>query len=454
MSKFKFSQMKIVKSLLLVSIFFLSIYVYLEFPRLNIISGYGTKNMCSCLFEANRTQELTKTTDNNFSPIDIATYEVDTINKNVTGSVYGLMKRTAVYHKGLGCQLLQKGVDTSEIAYYPVPHNYPNEAAYPYGNKEQKDTILPNIDYSNLQNAVNRAFDKEGIDSLKTRSLLVIYKDKIIAEKYISSFNKKSVILGWSMTKSVTATLLGVLEKQGKINVNDSHLFPEWESDERAHITLNGLLQMSSGLEWDENYDEMSDVTKMLFLDKDMSQMQLNKPLEFDINEHWNYSSGTTNLLSSYIRKQFKTHENYLDFPVKQLYNKLGMSSMMIETDLSGSYVGSSYGWATTRDWGKLGLLYLHHGNWNGEQILTKSWVDYVRTPCKDSNGQYGAHFWLNAGGILPDAPRDMYSMQGYQGQKVYIIPSKEMVVVRMGLTEEPDFDFNKMLKEIIAAVE
>lgn len=427
--------------------------IYFQYPRLNIISGYGAKNMCSCLFEAGRSQELTEQTDNNFSPIDIANYEIDTINQKVTASVFGLMKRTAKYHEDLGCQLLQKGSAEPEITYFPVPHNCPDEAPYPYGNEEQKDSVFSNINYDKLHHAVSRAFDAEGVDSLKTRSLLVLYKDRIIAEKYASNFNKKSVILGWSMTKSITATLFGLLEKQGKIDINTTHLFPEWEEDERANITLNGLLQMSSGLEWDENYDKISDVTQMLFLDKDMSQMQLNKPLKFEVNKHWNYSSGTTNLLSKYLRNQFKTHEDYLDFPVRQLYDKLGMSSMMIETDLSGNYVGSSYGWATTRDWGKLGLLYLHNGNWNGVQIINKSWVDYVRIPCANSDKIYGAHFWLNAGGHRPDVPLDMYAMQGYQGQVVFIIPSKDLVVVRMGLTEEPIIDFNKMLKEIIETI-
>jgi len=445
--------MKIIKPLLLLTVFAIGVFIYLEFPRLNIISGYGAKNMCSCLFEAGRSQELTEQTDNNFAPIDIAKYEVDTINQKVTASVFGLMKRTAVYHEDLGCQLVQKGNQQSDITYFPVPHNCPDEAPYPYGNEEQKDSVFSNINYTKLQDVVSNAFDTEGVDSLKTRSLLVLYKDQIIAEKYAQDFNKKSVILGWSMTKSVMATIFGVLEKQGKIDINATHLFPEWNNDERANITLNGLLQMSSGLEWDENYDEISDVTQMLFLDKDMSQMQLHKPLEFEINKHFNYSSGTTNLLSSYLRKQFETHEAYLDFPVKQLYDKLGMSSMMIETDLSGNYVGSSYGWATTRDWGKLGLLYLHNGNWNGEQIINESWVDYVRTPCANSDKIYGAQFWLNAGGRRPDVPLDMYAMEGYQGQMVFIIPSKDLVVVRMGLTEEPVIDFNTMLKELIAAV-
>jgi len=155
----------------------------------------------------------------------------------------------------------------------------------------------------------------------------------------------------------------------------------------------------------------------------------------------------------NYLRKQFKDNQEYLDFPVLDLYDKLGMKSMFMELDIDGNYVASSYAWANTEHWAKLGLLYLHRGNWNGEQIINESWVDYVSTPNGNSNGLYGAHFWLNAGGRRPDVPRDMYAMEGYQGQMVFIIPSKDMVVVRMGLTEEPIIDFNKMLKEIIDAV-
>jgi hypothetical protein len=439
--------------LLLFFIVVLSILVFWQYPRLNIISGYAAKNMCSCMFEADRDQTFVEQTDNNFPPIDLADYEVDTLNKTVTASVYGLMKRKAIYHEDLGCQLALKDGSMSKITYFPIPHNCPLDKYFPYGNEDPKDTVFANVDYKKLNQSVANAFDPKGKDSLLTRALVLIYKDRIIAEKYDEGFDKNSPILGWSMTKSVMATLFGILEKQGKLDVNATHLFSEWEKDKRKNITLNSLLQMSSGLEWNEDYNHISDVTRMLFLDRDMSQMQLHKKLKFPIGEHWNYSSGTTNLLGKYLRNQFRTHQQYLDFPVKELFDKLGMSSAMIETDLAGNYVFSSYGWATARHWGKLGLLYLHNGKWKDEQILNASWVKYVSTPNKNSKGEYGAHFWLNAGGILPDAPSDMYSMQGHQGQKVYIIPSKEMVIVRFGLNETTEIDFNKMLKEVLGSI-
>ena len=282
---------------------------------------------------------------------------------------------------------------------------------------------------------------------------MVLYKDHLIAEKYASGFTEETKLLGWSMTKSITSAVLGVLEKQGKVDLQQDHLFPEWEEDDRAQITLNDLLQMNSGLAWEEDYTKISDVTKMLFLAEDMTKVQLHKELEGEPGNSWNYSSGTSNLLSGFIRNQFDSHEDYLDFWYTGFIDKIGMHSMILEADLAGNYVGSSYSWATARDWAKFGLLYLNRGSWNGEQILTEDWVEYTSQPAQNSDGIYGAHFWLNAGGFYPDVPRDLYSANGFQGQHVFIIPSKELVVVRFGLVEHPDFDLNQFLKEIIAAV-
>ena len=126
---------------------------------------------------------------------------------------------------------------------------------------------------------------------------------------------------------------------------------------------------------------------------------------------------------------------------------------MLIEADMEGNYVGSSYGWSNTRDWAKFGLLYLNNGNWNGDQLFNAQWVDYVTTPTMHSDSIYGAHFWLNAGGVYPDVPKDLYSANGYQGQYVFMIPSKDLVVVRTGLAESPDFDVNGFLSEVVKAI-
>ena len=363
-----------------------------------------------------------------------------------------MKERKAIYREGLGATLIDDNFDVNKPYDTPKRNKTVNNLAFPYGDMEQKDTVFANVDYAKLNAAVANAFDAKGIVDKRTRSLLVIYKDKIIAEKYDTGFDKNSKILGWSMTKSITATLFGILAKEGKYNVNKRAPIAEWENDDRKIITTSDLLHMNSGLAWEENYSTICDATKMLFQAENMGRVQLEKPSVFEPNTHWNYSSGTTNLLSYILRNQFKTHQEYLDFWYSALIDKIGMKSMVVETDMAGNFVGSSYSWATTRDWSKFGLLYLHQGNWNGEQLFDKSWAKYVATPTKGSNGDYGAHFWLNAGGRYPDAPKDLYSANGFQGQKVFIIPSHDLVIVRMGLTEDAKFDVNGMLKGILGS--
>ena len=312
------------------------------------------------------------------------------------------------------------------------------------------DTLFPEVDYTRLESALENAF----FEDQETRAVVVLYKGTLLAEEYATGFDERTKLLGWSMTKSITSAVLGILQKKGRISVDEDDLFREWEKDSRAFITLDNLLKMNSGLEWEEDYTKISDVTKMLFLSKDMSRVQLTKPLKSEPGVMWNYSSGTSNLLSGLIRDEFESYQQYRDFWYSELIDRIGMYSMTLETDLAGNYVGSSYSWATARDWAKFGQLYLNRGAWNGEQILTEDWINYTIAPVAGSNGQYGAHFWLNVQGYYPDVPRDLFSANGFQGQHVFIIPSKELVVVRFGLKEHPDFDLNIFLREIIAGVE
>lgn len=447
--------MKKAFKILAVVIVLVIIVVAYNYSKLNIISGYSAKNMSSSVFVAHRAPAFTDSTDNGFAPIHFARDFVNEQEKFASATVYGLMERTAVYRKGLGSVLIDDDYDTTKETPIPLRSNIARMAPYPYGNMKQKDTSFSNIAYEKIKNAVNYAFEKvEGEDVKKTRAVLVLYKDQIIAERYMDGFTKDSRILGWSMTKSVLSTMYGILQYQGKLNVQDKAPIKAWENDERKDISIHNLLQMNSGLEWEEDYNTISDVTEMLFLAKDMTVAQIEKPLVGKPNETWNYSSGTSNLLSGILRKQFNTHQEYLDFPYVHFIDKIGMHSMLIEADMEGNYVGSSYAWATPRDWAKFGLLYLHKGDWNGTRIFDESWVDYITKPTPTSNERYGGHFWLNAGGFHPDVPKDMYSANGYQGQRIYIIPSKDLVVVRFGLVGKDELDFNKFLSEICDAVQ
>ncbi|TDQ28505.1 serine hydrolase domain-containing protein [Tenacibaculum caenipelagi] len=439
--------MKKIKRVLILFLITLGIVVFYNYPKLNILAGYSAKNTASSVFLAGRSLEFTDANDNNFSPINITSDEIDVKEKSATGSVYGLLKRKAVYREGLGAVLVTSDFDITKPQLTPKRSKPNHTIPFPYGNANHKDTIFPNIDYKKLNETIDTIFNNRN----KIRSVLVVYKDKIIVEKYDTGFTKESKQLGWSMTKSITGTLFGILKHQGKINLKANNLFPEWENDDRKNITIHNLLQMNSGLEWNEDYNTISDVTKMLFLEKNMTKVQVNKPLIGKPNETWNYSSGTTNLLSGFLRKQFNSQQEYLDFWYSALIDKIGMNSMVVETDMSNHYVGSSYAWATARDWAKLGLLYLHNGEWNGEHLFDKDWVSYATTPTPTSNGRYGAQIWLNKGGKHPDVPKNMFSFNGYKGQNVFILPDQDLVIVRTGLTK--NVDVNTLLKGIIESI-
>ncbi|OUL61539.1 serine hydrolase [Flavobacterium sp. AJR] len=444
---------KILKLLVLLLVIIVIYFRFTTYPKLDLISGFTSKSIASCHFIDNRSLESIEKGDNDIPLLDLATSKINEEGKFATSNVYGLKERKAIYREGIGATLINDNFDVSKPYEVPKRTKLVNNLPFPYGNNEPKDTLFSNIDYAKLNKAVANAFDISGGKTKRTRSVLVLYKDKLITEKYESGFTKNSKLLGWSMTKSITGTMFGVLQKQKKFDIYKPAPIAEWQNDGRKVITTNDLLHMNSGLEWVENYNTICDATIMLFESEDMAKVQLEKPALFKPNTHWNYSSGTSNLLSAILRKQFKTHQEYLDFWYSALIDKIGMNSAVIETDMVGNYVGSSYAWATTRDWSKLGLLYLHKGNWNGEQILDESWVKYVSTPTNTSNGDYGAQFWLNAGGKYKDAPRDMFYCSGFQGQKVFIIPSLDLVIVRMGLTDDLEFDFNVFLKEVVSAI-
>ncbi len=424
-----------------------------NYPKLEIISGFSAKNMSSSVFLGNRSLEYTDKTDHNVPMVKLATDEIDLDKKYAIANVYGLKERKAIYREGLGSILVDEDFDEDKPFLAPNRTFSKIDEPYPYGALPQKDTVFEQLDYKKIESTVASIFDTNGVEEKKTRAVLVLYKDQIISERYIDGFDKNSKLLGWSMTKSILSTMYGVLQSQGKIDINSKAPIAEWQNDERKEITINNLLQMNSGLEWDEDYGSISDVTKMLYIDKDMTTPQIHKKAIHKPNENWYYSSGTSNLLSGILRKQFNTYQEYLDFPYREFIDKIGMHSMLIETDMAGNYVGSSYGWATVRDWAKFGSLYLHRGNWNGTQIFDTSWVDYVTTPSPTSDGDYGGHFWLNSGGFYPDAPKDMFSANGYQGQRVFIIPSKDLVIVRFGLIGDAGVDFNNFLKEMVSAV-
>ena len=423
-----------------------SLIYFLAFqPLLQILNGYSAKRICSSHFIADRNLKDIEKQDLAY-PASWCSGEIDIENKLAHSSILGLSKRTAVYRPGFGCTL--KPHNNSLRPTTNLPPTKASERFWPYGNII-RDTIYSSVNKSQLDEVISEAFGTAD----KTRAVIVAKAGNIIAEKYEQGFDKDTELLGWSMTKSITNNLVGILVKQGKLSPDQSNLLEVW-NDERANITLENLLTMGSDLEWNEEYGYLSDVTRMLYLTDDASNYAINKNIRQQIGTTYVYSSGTTNIISKLIKNQFETEEAYLKFPHEALFRKLGIDATM-ELDGDNNYIMSSYAYMTARDWAKLGQFWLQDGNWMGEQILPPGWMDYSTTSGIGINGIYGAHFWLNSDSFLyHDVPPDMFASRGFQGQQVVVIPSMELVIVRFGVDEGIEtFDYNKFLSSIIATI-
>jgi CubicO group peptidase (beta-lactamase class C family) len=285
-----------------------------------------------------------------------------------------------------------------------------------------------------------------------------LYDGKLVAEKYASGFDEHTKMYGWSMAKSFTAALIGILVKQGKLNIKQPAPVAEWRDakDTRHNITIEQLLQQTSGLNFEEKYTKATDVTNMLYKEGDMAAFAANHPLANEPGTVFNYSGGNTNILSRLVRNTVG-EDQYASYPAMALFNKIGMYNTLFEPDASGTFVGSSYIQATARDYARFGLFYYNDGIWNGERLLPEGWVKQssIAAACNKLNN-YGYQFWLNGQPkdsthrIFPDVPGDMLYCDGYAYQAIYIIPSKKLVVVRLGLTLDRSFNQNDFLKSII----
>lgn len=405
--------------------------------RLPIINGYAAKNLCSCVFVAGREAASVEHEELDYSFVKYASSTVDTVQQLVTSSFFGMRNRRAKFYDGFGC--INVGDEVLQLRparKIDVVNSFP-------------ESVSPSKE---LQEALNNHFADA---KCGTRAVVVLKNGQLVAEQYARGFTKDTRQLGWSMTKSVMNALIGIAVHKGIIgNVNDQVGFVNWINDDRNDITWNHLLQMNSGIKWTEDYGTISEATRMLYEESNMVDYVLSLPLEQPPGQHWEYSSGSSNLLSGGLRYRLNNDDQYWNFPYENLCKPLGMSTMLMEPDAAGNFVASSYSWATARDWSKFGQLYLDDGMVNGERLLPEGWVSYTVNEAAGSNGKYGAQFWLQNDDEYPDVPTDMFFADGFQGQRIFIIPSEGLVIVRLGLSKEGQPDYNKLISEIISAVE
>ena len=434
-------------------------YAWFSFP---IISGYSAKNACSCAFLQGRSKESINKEELGSFPLSIGSIEIDYKDSSATGSVWGLASRKAIFRKGFGCTLVnemsEEMLKTQTFPLATVPPGL-DTIDWPMGDRLQEDTTNM-VDLPKLKKAIQYVFEHEYNEKpVLTRAILIVYKGKVIAEKYAQGYDHRSKFIGWSMAKSVTSALIGILAKDRKLEISEPAPVAEWvfPDDQRHKITLEHLLQQRSGLDFVEDYKSFSDATNMLFNKGDMAGYVANLPLKEKPGSRFYYSSGNSNLLSAIIRNTVG-EKAYHAFPYQALFHKIGMYHTLLEPDASGTYVGSSYIYASARDYARFGLLYLNDGVWNGERILPGGWVQQtVKAPDVFKERDYGYQFWLNGWEEndstereYPEMPTDMFYADGFGGQRIFIAPSKELVIVRLGLN---NFDEHRFLSEVMEAL-
>ena len=418
--------------LVLVALHFISRYslgfsVYRLSDAIDVAASLGAKLACSSKYVSGFDEQQIDEDLASYSPatrlLDI-NYEDG--QQRVTANLYGISEYSASYRPGLGCTL-DIG-DTESLNKLVVPG---------LNQKSQKEEMISLVpEYQQLSEQILESDNQSG---LQTRALLVAKGGAVVAEAYAPGIDSDTPLLGWSMAKSVTALMIGRMEVLGLADVDLTTGFAQWQQDERSAITIKQLLQMSSGLYFDETYAPGSDSTRMLFTEHSASDVALTAVPDKTPGTYFSYSSGTSNILMRWMREQLGSNQALLNFFYQEIAQPLGLTNTVFEVDPSGVIVGSSYLFASARDWGHMGLLMLNQGRVNGTRLLSENWVAEAQTSVSAENyQQYGYHFWLNRGGDTlrwSEIPEDAYMMMGNRKQIVMIIPSENMVIVRLGWT-------------------
>jgi CubicO group peptidase (beta-lactamase class C family) len=352
---------------------------------------------------------------------------------------------TAKYVGSQGCVTLPVGQTSVNFTPLQVASKLPDPSTQPWpmGDVLPKDPLPGELDAAKVKQAVDAAFEPA---TEMTAAFVVTWKGRIIGERYGKGITARTPLESWSMGKSVTATLMGMLIKQGVYQLPQPAPIPEWqgEGDPRAKIRIADLLNMSSGLRikapQDPDYDPAGTYPDHLYLytgTVNSFHYAATRPLQWPPGTVGRYHNSDPVLVNYLVRLAIeKRGEEYLSFPQRALFDKLGIRTMVIETDPFGNFLTQGYDFMSGRDWARLGNLYLQDGVWNGERILPEGYVKFVSTLAPawkaDKRPIYGGFFWINGDGTFP-VSKEAYYMSGAGGQTTLIIPSHDLVVVRLG---------------------
>jgi CubicO group peptidase (beta-lactamase class C family) len=372
--------------------------------------------------------------------------------------------RKARYHGDQGCTILPAGV--SQVFFDPVDveSDLPGAATqlWPRGDVEAFGTF-DEVSQVKLDAALDWAMSRA---EQNTRALVIAYRGKIIGERYAEGFGRNTPQLSWSQGKSITAALIGVLANNGEIGLDDPAPVEEWQKpdDPRRNISIRDLMNMSSGLEF-QNYDDnrvdawsaSNEHSRIYFDAVNVFELAVNQPLEIPPGTKFRYRNSDPLTLGKILRDIVEArNESYLKFPQKALFDRIGARHFVLETDAWGNFIMTGYDYGSAWDWVRFGLLFLWDGVFDGERVLAEGWVDFVRTPAPgDPTRNYGGLFWLNVEGTMDRVPRDAFWASGYMGQRTIVIPSADMVVVRLGPGPSGTRDYmNTLIGRALTAID
>lgn len=318
--------------------------------------------------------------------------------------------------------------------------------ATPWPTEDWATTDLdPRVDGEALNALLDRACANPEPDDLeRTHGVVVIHRGALVAERYAHDVEIDDAFRSWSMAKSITMALVGILVRDGRLDIHAPIPVREWDTtDPRSAITIDQMIRMVDGLRFREaealpnggvKYypDEENDVVQMLFGPgrDDVAAYASTLPRVAEPEARWNYNSGASNLLARLVSDTIGGgQEGMQAFMERELFGPLGMRTATPVFDAAGTFVGSAYCPASPRDFARFGLLFLRDGVWEDEQLLPEGWADYARTPSAVSRGLYGGHFWTIPGSL------GTFECHGAFGQRITIVPKLDLVVVRLGNT-------------------
>jgi CubicO group peptidase (beta-lactamase class C family) len=409
-----------------------------------IVAGTA-KVLCSSLFVSGREEGEARAHLTSYflgAKLDsITNVQIDRPRQIVRLTLANRITREAKLYGDQGCVIHQPGRDSVFFTPVRVTTTLPDASTMPWpmGDVLPAPPLRAEIDTAKVRRAVDAAFaTPEGL----TAAFVVVYKGRIIAERYANGAHKDMQLESWSMGKSIVGTLIGMLIREGALRLEDPAPVPEWRKtpdDPRARIRVIDLMRMSSGLRFSRGspedlpgyHDHDLGYTGAI----DAFTFATSRPPQFEPNTFGRYRNVDPLTLGMIIRDAVRTRgEEYLTWPQRVLFDRIGIRRQVLETDPYGNFLLNGYDYGTARNWARLGLLYLNDGVWLGQRLLPEGWTKFVSTPApawRDST--YGAMVWVNARGVWPALPRDAFAFRGAGLQDVYVIPSRSLVIVRMG---------------------